>query len=122
MHTAGTRRLIVNADDFGRSAGINDGIVRCFERGVLASASLMVRWPDAPAAAEYARAQPAFSIGLHIDLGKWMYRHDECVELYAVIPDDDPETIRAEVMRQPGISRTHFAMCRRAVSCLAAEK
>ena len=50
-----TRRLIVNADDFGQSAGINEGIIRCHERGIVTSASLMVRWPHAAAAAEYAR-------------------------------------------------------------------
>jgi YdjC-like protein len=100
------RRLIVNADDFGQNAGFNEGIIRCFERGVLTSASLMVRWPDAQAAAEYARVQPAFSIGLHIDLGEWRYRDDKWVELYSVLPDEDPATIRAEVMRQLETFRT----------------
>jgi chitin disaccharide deacetylase len=100
------RRLIVNADDFGQSAGCNEGIIRCFERGVLTSASLMVRWRDAQAAAAYARIHPALSVGLHIDLGEWMYRAAEWVELYSVLPDEDPATIRAEVMRQLETFRT----------------
>jgi len=47
--------LIVNADDFGQSTGINRGIIEAHERGVVTSASLMVRWPAAIDAAQYAR-------------------------------------------------------------------
>jgi predicted glycoside hydrolase/deacetylase ChbG (UPF0249 family) len=97
---APARRLIVNADDFGQSAGINDGIIRCHERGIVTSASLMVRWPDAAAAAEYARADRAFSIGLHVDLGEWTYREGEWVPIYSVIPTEEPAAIRTEVERQ----------------------
>ena len=43
-----SRAVIVNADDFGQSAGINRGIVEAHERGIVTSASLMVRWPAAP--------------------------------------------------------------------------
>ena len=39
-----TRRLIVNADDFGQSKGINRGIVECHERGILTSTSLIAQW------------------------------------------------------------------------------
>lgn len=35
------RRLIINADDFGLSEGVNKGIVECFRNGVLTSATLM---------------------------------------------------------------------------------
>lgn len=94
------RRLIVNADDFGQSAGINEGIIRCHERGILTSASLMVRWPDALAAAKYARADPALSVGLHIDFGEWSYQNGEWVLLYEVMPNEEPTEIRAEVVRQ----------------------
>ena len=40
-----TRRLIVNADDFGRAAGINAGVMKAFEDGIVTSATLMVRYP-----------------------------------------------------------------------------
>jgi len=36
------RRLIVNADDFGRSASINDAVIRAHRGGILTTASLMV--------------------------------------------------------------------------------
>jgi predicted glycoside hydrolase/deacetylase ChbG (UPF0249 family) len=95
-----TRRLVVNADDFGQSAGITEGIIRCHEEGVVTSASLMVRWPWASAAAKYARARPALSLGLHIDLGEWAYRNGEWVALYEVVAPNDPAAIGAEIVRQ----------------------
>jgi predicted glycoside hydrolase/deacetylase ChbG (UPF0249 family) len=36
--------LIVNADDFGQSTGINLGVMEAFEKRIVTSASLMVRW------------------------------------------------------------------------------
>ena len=50
------RYLIVNADDFGLSPGVNRGVVQAHERGIVTSASLMVRQPAAGAAAACARA------------------------------------------------------------------
>jgi predicted glycoside hydrolase/deacetylase ChbG (UPF0249 family) len=64
----GSRRLIVNADDFGASGGVNRGIVRAYEHGLVTSTSLMVRMPSAEAAAELARERPGLSVGLHVDL------------------------------------------------------
>jgi len=82
--------LIVNADDFGRSPGINRGIIRAHEQGIVTSASLMVRWPAARQAGEYARAHPILSVGLHFDLGEWACRHDgEWTQLYRVADEND---------------------------------
>ena len=39
------RRLIVNADDFGRSAAINQAVIRAHREGILTTASLMVNEP-----------------------------------------------------------------------------
>lgn len=82
------RFVIVNADDFGLSAGINRGIIEAHERGIVTSASLMVRWPAAKEAAEIARAHPAFGVGLHLDMGEWIFRDDEWMPLYRVLPRD----------------------------------
>ena len=79
---AGERYLIVNADDFGQSAGINRGIVTAHEQEIVTSASLMVRWQAAARAAEYAREHPEFSVGLHVDLGEWAFRDGDWVALY----------------------------------------
>jgi hypothetical protein len=94
------RHLIVNADDFGQTVGINEGIIHCHEHGIVTSASLMVRWPQAAAAAEYARARTAFSIGLHIDLGEWMFQNGEWASVYSVVPMDDESAVCEEVTRQ----------------------
>ena len=40
------RRLIVNADDFGRSQSINEAVIRAHREGILTTASLMVNEPD----------------------------------------------------------------------------
>jgi predicted glycoside hydrolase/deacetylase ChbG (UPF0249 family) len=67
------RTLVVNADDFGQSPGVTRGIIEAHERGVVTSASLMVSWSASTTAAAYARARPELSVGLHVDLGEWMW-------------------------------------------------
>jgi chitin disaccharide deacetylase len=61
--------LIVNADDFGASTGINRGILEVHRRGIVTSTSLMVTtpWSEAAAAA-LDREAPDLSVGLHADL------------------------------------------------------
>ena len=86
----GTRRLIVNADDFGRSHGINRGVFAAHERGIVTSASLMVRWPAAAAAAASARTRPALALGLHVDLGEWACRGEEWAAVYEVVVAPPP--------------------------------
>jgi predicted glycoside hydrolase/deacetylase ChbG (UPF0249 family) len=94
------KRLIVNADDFGLSAGINEGIAAAHEHGILTSASLMVRWPEASAAATYARVHPELSIGLHLDLGEWTFEQEEWRLAYEVVPLTDEAAVAEEIGRQ----------------------
>ena len=96
----GPRYLIVNADDFGLSDGVNRGIIEAAERGIVTSASLMVRQPAAASAAAYAREHGKISVGLHLDLGEWIYRHHEWVPLYSVVPTENAPAVRSEVGRQ----------------------
>jgi len=60
--------LIVTADDFGISRGVNRGIVEAHREGILTSTSLMVGRPASVEAADVGRACPALSIGLHLEL------------------------------------------------------
>jgi hopanoid biosynthesis associated protein HpnK len=62
------RRLIVNADDFGRSPSINEAVIRAYREGVLTTASLMVNEPAASQATDLSRAYPALGVGLHLSL------------------------------------------------------
>ena len=94
------RYLIVNADDFGQSPGVNRGIIASHENGIVTSASLMVRWPAAAEAAAYGRAHPGLGLGLHLDLGEWAYRDGEWTQLYEVVAEGDEAALKDEVTRQ----------------------
>ncbi len=61
-------RLIVNADDFGLTAGVNRAIVELHAAGVLTSASLMARAAATREAIEVARATPSLGLGCHVVL------------------------------------------------------
>ena len=82
------RAVIVNADDFGYSRGVNRGIIEAHERGIVTSTSFMVRWRGAEEAAEYARANPRLGVGLHLDFGEWVYRGGHWHARYLVVPQD----------------------------------
>ena len=92
--------LVVNADDLGMSQGVNRGIIQAHERGIVTSASLMVRWPAVRQAAEYARAHPRLGVGLHLDFAEWCIRDHEWIPLYEVVDLSDSAAVRREVARQ----------------------
>ena len=94
------RYLIVNADDFGRSPGVNRGIIEAHERGIVTSASLMVRWPAAAEAVAFSREHRNLSLGLHFDLGEWAYRGGTWTPVYEAAPADDVTAVADEVARQ----------------------
>jgi predicted glycoside hydrolase/deacetylase ChbG (UPF0249 family) len=94
------RYLIVNADDFGQSHGVNRGIIEAHERGIVTSASLMVRWPAAREAASYARRHPEFSVGLHFDFAEWTCERGNWRPLYEVVPQHDAQAVVEEANRQ----------------------
>jgi predicted glycoside hydrolase/deacetylase ChbG (UPF0249 family) len=62
------RRLIVNADDLGRTDGINEGVFDAHRRGIVTSATLMVNYPAARRVAVLSRDGPDLGIGLHVAL------------------------------------------------------
>ncbi|HEV2209320.1 MAG TPA: ChbG/HpnK family deacetylase [Verrucomicrobiae bacterium] len=102
--------LIVNADDFGLSDGVNQGIIETVERGIVTSASLMVRQPAAVEAARYARTAARLSVGLHLDLGEWTYNNGEWAPLYSVVATTDAAAVKEEIERQ--LARFHSLLGR----------
>jgi predicted glycoside hydrolase/deacetylase ChbG (UPF0249 family) len=94
------RFLVVNADDLGLSEAVNGGVFAAHERGVVTSTSLMVRQEAAPAAAEVASRYPDLAIGLHIDLGEWIYESGEWVQAYLHCDSDDRDAVESECRAQ----------------------
>jgi predicted glycoside hydrolase/deacetylase ChbG (UPF0249 family) len=94
------RKLIVNADDFGLSAGINRGVAEAHENGVVTSASLMVCWPSSPAAVAFAKHWTGFSMGLHVDLAEWWYLDGTWQPCHERVPSGDAEAVAAEIDAQ----------------------
>jgi chitin disaccharide deacetylase len=87
----GAKYLIINADDFGASPGVNRGIVESHQKGVLTSTSMMVTGNAVADAIELSRQNPELAIGLHFDvLGE-----DE-----RVMDTRNVEAMRVEFFRQ----------------------
>ena len=62
------RRLIVNADDFGFTAGINRAIVEAHTRGIVTSSTLMANGRAFEEAVRSAKTMPYLSVGCHVVL------------------------------------------------------
>ncbi len=63
-----TRRFIVNADDLGRTHGINTGIFEAHRLGIVTSATAMVNYESVLEAAAFSSENPKLGIGLHVAL------------------------------------------------------
>lgn len=62
------KRLIINADDFGLTPGVNHAVIRAHRDGVLTSATLMaggLAWQEA---VELSKANPSLGVGVHLTL------------------------------------------------------
>jgi hopanoid biosynthesis associated protein HpnK len=59
------RRLIVNADDFGLTAGVNRAIAEAHTHGIVTSATLMATGPAFEDAVRLAKQVPRLSVGCH---------------------------------------------------------
>jgi len=62
------RRLIVNADDFGFTSGVNRAVVEAHTRGIVTSATLMANGAAFSEAAQLAKTIPSMSVGCHVVL------------------------------------------------------
>lgn len=95
----------MNADDFGLSPGVNAGVLRAHERGIVTSASVLVRRPHAEASVRAGCDLPDLSLGLHLDLGEWICRDGAWSVAYEVVPMTDAEAVGEELERQLGAFR-----------------
>ena len=62
------RRLIINADDFGFTSGVNRAILEAHTRGVVTSSTLMANGKAFAEAVKMAQVAPALSVGCHVVL------------------------------------------------------
>lgn len=90
-----TKFLIVNADDFGYSYGINKGIIEAHEKGIVTSTSVMVNAIAADEAKDLAK-YPDLSVGLHFELKEVVDVEAELerqIEKFVTIVGRDPDHI-----------------------------
>ena len=62
------RKLIVNADDFGFTCGVNEGILACHREGILTATTLMATGRAFHHAVELSRGTPSLDVGCHLVL------------------------------------------------------
>jgi chitin disaccharide deacetylase len=106
VHCSSVKRLIINADDFGLTAGVNRAIVEAHQRGVVSSASMMANSAELDQAIGLARDLPQLSIGCHIDL----------IQLAPVLPPAQLPTLTDGATFRPGFGRFARAALRNRLS------
>lgn len=62
------KRLIINADDFGMTEGVNRAVLEAHRRGILTSTSLLANGAAFASAVEIARNTPTLGVGVHLNL------------------------------------------------------
>jgi len=67
-YPAGTKLIIVHADDLGETHAVNAAAITALQGGTINSASLMVPCPWFPEIADYAKSHPDADFGLHLTL------------------------------------------------------
>lgn len=97
---ASARRLVVTADDFGLSAAVNRGVEAAATRGIVTSASLMVRRPHAADAAERAAALADLSVGLHLELASYEVHNGHWELTEQLVDLDDDAAVARELAAQ----------------------
>ncbi|MGA3125921.1 MAG: ChbG/HpnK family deacetylase [Candidatus Korobacteraceae bacterium] len=89
------KRLIVNADDFGLTNGVNRAIAECHQRGIVSSATLMATGPCFDEAVALAAQMPRLSVGCHVVL----------VDGEPLLPPGEVRSLLA-----PGTNRFHHSI------------
>ena len=62
------KHLIINADDFGVTAGVNRAVIECYDAGVLTSTTLLANGAAYDEAVELAHRTPGLGVGAHLNL------------------------------------------------------
>ena len=63
-----TKKVIINADDFGMSEAYNYGVIKALRDGVASSTTIMINQPAAEHAVSLLKEVPGTYVGLHVNL------------------------------------------------------
>lgn len=132
-YPAGTKLLIIHADDLGAAHTVNRASFEALERGPVNSASIMAPCPWLSEVAAYTKANPGHDLGLHLTLtSEWQlykwgpvsaentvnsvvdssgYFYSACDEMAArARPEEVERELRAQIEKAiaMGIQPTHF--------------
>jgi hypothetical protein len=66
-----SKRLIINADDYGRTAGVVEGILRAHQQGIVTSTTAMMNMPGIETALQRAQSYPHLGLGVHLVFSAW---------------------------------------------------
>lgn len=66
-----SKQLIVNADDYGRTAGVVEGILRAHQQGIVTSTTAMMNMPGIEEALRHAQSYPKLGLGVHLVFSAW---------------------------------------------------
>lgn len=126
------KRLIVNADDFGFTSGVNAGIIHAYKTGIVTSTTIMANGEAFEDAVALALANPRLGVGCHLAIvgGRPVAQPDEVSSIVnneglllptlgkfmlrlargSVKAEDIAREFRAQVTRvvNAGITPTHF--------------
>ena len=62
------KKIIVNADDFGISKEVNEGIVKGFQDGIISSTTVMANMPEFEEAMNLAKKNSKLGVGVHLNV------------------------------------------------------
>ncbi|WP_408007450.1 chitin disaccharide deacetylase [Pseudalkalibacillus sp. A8] len=119
-------KLIINADDFGYSRGVNHGIIDAYKYGIVNSTTMLVNMPGTEHAVELAKNNPGLRVGIHLTLtcgnaispnvpsltnddGQFILSSDLQQDLSSKLKDIDIEwEAQIEHFLRMGLEPTHF--------------
>ncbi len=96
-------RVIVNADDFGLTPGVNRGIIEAHQKGIVTSATLMANAPAFDQAVSLARQNPRLGVGCHlVAIGGKPLLDASAVRLLVGANGQFPQSLQEFLLLHPG--------------------
>ena len=105
-------RVIFNADDFGFTRDVNDGIVEAHREGVLTATTLMANGDAFDHAVALAREMPSLDIGVHLV----MVQGESVLNPGRALPATLQDLARALLRKELAVEDEAFAQVRRIVA------